>query len=95
MEHLETPAFLVMLHQLPLLLMLAFLAGQGLTSLSVTGITPSEMRAAIPSAIFEALQLILFFAAMNQGHAVVVVAATASAGTLLASFVPMAALQSE
>jgi hypothetical protein len=91
MEHLETPAFLVFLHMCALLAVLAALASQGLASISAS---PTELRAAVPSAVFEALQLILLFATFNHGAVVVVVAATAAAATFMAGALPAFALQS-
>ena len=93
MEHLETPAFLVFLHQMLLLALIGFLGSQGVSALQISNVSPAEMRAAVPAAVFEALQLMLFFATMNQAPAVLLVALALSFASILPSFTSYAALQ--
>ena len=77
MDHLETPAFLAFCHQLPLIATLGYLSSQQLLGgASFAAVTSAEVRAAIPAAALEALQLILLFAMVNHTDAVLVVAAT-------------------
>lgn len=95
MEHLETPAFLLFLHQLPLLLGLWALSSQQATSFDIGHVSSSDLQAAIPEAVLVSLQWMLFFASLNFGPALVVVAITATAGVLLPALFPVQILQAQ
>ena len=93
MEHLETPAFLVFLHQLAALLTLWGLASQTNSGLNLASISPSDMVACVPAAVLDSLHLILLFSALNHGSALLVVAMTQVLTAALSSTITVPAVQ--
>ena len=93
MEHLETPAFLVFLHQVSALVILWGLSSQANSGLNLAGISSRDMVASIPAAVLDSLHLILLFSALNHGAALAVVALTQVMTTLLGSVITLQGIQ--
>jgi hypothetical protein len=81
MEHLETPALLVFLHQITLLGTMLLLNARGVLPMPTA--SAADLHAATPAATLDSLQLILFFAALMRGSVLFLVALTATVAAVL------------
>jgi hypothetical protein len=81
MEHLETPALLVFLHQVTLLGTMLVLNTRGM--LQMVTASAADLHAAAPAAVLDSLQLILFFAALTNGSVLFLIALTATVSAVL------------